>query len=112
MVRKIILLVEAEHPDGPSARRLIVERLKHHVVTAHSQPEALELLKRVQADVVLIHSQIEGQSCQEMAGAIQQRFPQICVVALTPGGTGLCGSITTIDSLRPQDLVNFLQSPA
>lgn len=112
MARKIVLLVEAEQPEGLSARKIIVESLRHHVFLAHDSIEAFELMERIRPDIVLVHSHIEGQSCKEIAAEIRLRFPHISVVALTPGGFPLCGPIPVIDSMRPQDLVTFFESSA
>ena len=112
MARKLVLLVEARQPEGFSARKMIVESLSHHVVTAHNGPEALALLDRIQPDIVLVHSQIEGQSCERILAEIRRRAPHLKVVALTPGETNLRGPVVTLDSMRPQDLVRFFQSPA
>lgn len=112
MARRIVLLVEAEQPEGLSARKLIVESLRHHVVVAHNGAEALSLLGRIHPDVVLVHSHIEGQSCEDIITEIRQHHPHIKVVALTPGETSLCGPVVTIDSMRPQDLVRFFESQA
>lgn len=112
MARKIVLIVEAEQTEGISARKMLIESLRHHVMTAYSGSEALELLERVHADVVLVHSHIEGQSCEDIVSAVAQRFPHVQVVALTPGGSQFCGPVTTIDSMRPQDLVRYFDSAA
>lgn len=110
MARKIVLLVEAEQPDGLSARKMIVESLSHRVVTACNGDEALALLDRIHPDVVLVHSHIEGHSCGEIIANIRQRHPELKIVALTPGASSLCGPVITIDSMRPQDLVRFFDS--
>ena len=112
MARKLVLLVEAEQPEGLSARKIIVESLRHHVVIAHNGAEALSLLKRTSPDVVLVHSHLEGHSCEDIIAEIRQHHSHVQVVALTPGATNLCGPVTTIDSMRPQDLVRFFEASA
>lgn len=112
MARKLVLLVEASQPEGFSARKMIVESLSHQVVTAHSGAEALALLDRIQPDIVLVHSHLEGESCERIIAEIRQRAPHLAVAALIPGETNLRGPVVTIDSMRPQDLVRFFQSPA
>jgi CheY-like chemotaxis protein len=110
MAQKLVLLVEAEQPQGLSARKMIVESLHHRVVMAHNGSEALALMERIHPDVVLVHSHIEGQSCEEIISEIRQRHPHLKVVALVPGATGLCGPVTTLNSMEPQELVRFFQS--
>lgn len=112
MTRKIVLLVEAEQPEGLSARKIILESLSHHVVTARNRAEAMALLDRVQPDIAMVHSHIDGESCEETITEICRRVPNAQIVALTPGATSFCGPVVTIDSMRPQDLVKFFESPA
>lgn len=112
MAQKTVLLVEAEQPQGLSARKLILENLRHHVVMAHNGSEALSLLQRIDPDIVLVHSHIDGQSCEDIVAEIRQHHPQLTVVALAPGATNLCGPVITIDSMQPDVLVRFLESEA
>lgn len=112
MAQKLVLLVEAEQPEGLSARKMIVESLHHRVVMAHNGTQALSLLERVHPDVVLVHSHIEGQSCEEIIAAIHQRYPHLKVVALAPGASSQCGPVLTLNSMEPQELVRFFQSTA
>lgn len=112
MTRKLVLLVEAEQSEGLSARKIIVENLNHDVITAHDTAEALALLDSSKPDIALVHSEIEGQSCEEIIAEIQRRYPGVQAVALTPGATDLCGPVITINSMQPQELVRFFESPA
>jgi DNA-binding NtrC family response regulator len=110
MANKLVLLVEAEQPETFSARKIIVESLHHKVVMAHNGIDALALIERLHPDVVLVHSHIEGQSCEEIISGIRQRYPRLEVIALTPGASGVCGAVITLNSMDPQELVRFFQS--
>lgn len=112
MVEKTVLLVDAVRPGSISARKVILESRGHLVVLAHSGIEALTILEHIHTDIVLVHSHMDEPPCMEVINEIQRRFPRITVVALTPGANALCGSVHTIDSMRPQDLVRFLEQPA
>jgi len=112
MAHKLVLLVESEQPEGISARKMILESLHHQVVIAHSGPGAFSLIDRVHPDVVLVHSHIEGQSCEDIIAMIRQRYPHLKVVALTPGVTSQCGPVITLNSMEPQELVRFFRSIA
>ncbi len=112
MARKLVLLVEARQPEGLSARKMIVESLHHRVVIAHNGSEALSLIERIHPDVVLVHSHIEGQSCEEITSEIRRLHPRLEVVALVPGASCACGPVTTLNSMEPQELVRFFQSAA
>ncbi|MGC8549709.1 MAG: response regulator [Acidobacteriaceae bacterium] len=112
MAQKLVLLVEAEQPEGLSARKMIVESLHHRVVMAHNGKEALSLIECLHPDIVLIHSHIEGQSCEEITSEIRRLHPDLKVVALVPGANSLCGPVTTLNSMEPQELVRFFRSTA
>jgi|SRR5579875_897121 len=105
MERKIILIVEAERPEGVSARKLILESLQHHVMIAYTAKEALQILRRVQVDVILIHTALDGTDCEKLAAQVREHDPRITIIALSPGGIQTCGEIRTLDSLRPDQLV-------
>ncbi|ACO33029.1 MULTISPECIES: response regulator [Acidobacterium] len=107
MERQIVLIVEAERPDGVSARKLILESLQHHVMIAYTAKEALEMLRRVQIDVILIHTSLYGTDCLQLAEDVRRHNPRITILALSPGGVQSCGSVTTLDSLRPDQLVRY-----
>lgn len=107
MVRKIILIIEAEQPEGVSARKLILESLQHHVLIAYSAKEALQILTRAKVDTVLVHTALYGDSCEEFVDQLRSLYPGTTVVALSPGGSELCGPVKTLDSLRPEQLVRY-----
>jgi CheY-like chemotaxis protein len=107
MERQIVLIVEAERPEGVSARKLILESLQHHVMIAYTAKEALEMLTRVKVDVILIHTALDGTDCQQLAAQVRQHDAGIAILALSPGGVQTCGQITTLDSLRPDQLVRY-----
>lgn len=111
MERQIVLIVEAERPEGVSARKLILESLQHHVMIAYTAKEALNMLSRVQVDVILIHTVLYGTDCEQLAAAVRKHDPRITVVALSPGGSQTCGQVTTLDSLRPDQLVRYFTDP-
>jgi DNA-binding response OmpR family regulator len=110
MERQIVLIVEAERPEGVSARKLILESLQHHVMIAYTAKEAMEMLRRVQIDVILIHTSLYGTDCQQLAADVRRHNPGITILALSPGGVQNCGSVTTLDSLRPDQLVRYFTS--
>ena len=88
----VILMIEEEQPEGLSARKLVVETVKHNVLTAYNAKEGFDLLKRFpNVDAILVHSRelakrpslltevrslVSGQadhSCQSVCRRIQFR---------------------------------------
>jgi DNA-binding response OmpR family regulator len=99
-------MVEVEHPEGVSSRKLIIESMKHNVVTAYSGREALELARRCLFDVVLVHSALKDIPCEELIHQLRGLQPSLTVAAITPNGRD-CGADRYVDSLRPGDMVQF-----
>ena len=59
----VILMIEEEQPEGLSARKLVVETVKHNVLTAYNAEDGIDLLKRFpNVDAVLVHA---GSALQE-----------------------------------------------
>lgn len=53
----VILMIEEEQPEGLSARKLVVETVKHNVLTAYNAKDGVDLLKRFpNVDAILVHS--------------------------------------------------------
>jgi DNA-binding response OmpR family regulator len=107
MDRKIVLIVEAERPEGVSARKLILESLQHHVMIAYTAKEALDILRRMPIDTILIHTTLYGTDCEKLAAQVRGHDPHIKILALSPGGVQVCGVVKTLDSLRPDQLVRY-----
>lgn len=42
----VVLMIEAEQPEGISSRKLVVETAKHNVITAYNPETGLKLLRR------------------------------------------------------------------
>jgi len=53
----VILMIEEEQPEGLSARKLVVETVKHNVLTAYNAKDGVDLLKRFpNVDAILVHA--------------------------------------------------------
>jgi hypothetical protein len=53
----VILMIEEEQPEGLSARKLVVETVKHNVLTAYNAKDGVDLLRRFpNVDAILVHS--------------------------------------------------------
>lgn len=104
--RLLILIVEVEQPEGLSSRKLIIESMKHNVVTAYSGEEALELLSRCSFDIALVHSAVRDIPCEKLIARLRAMQPSIMVGVITPSDHD-CGEDKYLDSLRPDELVQF-----
>jgi CheY-like chemotaxis protein len=109
VTRLLVLIVEVEQPEGLSSRKLILESMKHNVVTAYSGAEALELLARVQPDLVMVHSNLRGPSCAELLETVQQRYPGLLTLVISPTGSRCSTEDYMVNSLEPSALVGFVK---
>lgn len=107
MKRLLILAVEVEQPEGLSSRKLILESLKHNVVTAFSGEEALELLTRVKPDIALVHSHVQNPSCEDLVPELKRHSPEMKVAVLSPSDSVCSTEDFRINSLQPAQLVRF-----
>lgn len=93
----VILMIEEEQPEGLSARKLVVETVKHNVLTAYNAQDGIDLLRRFPAvDAVLVHAaQIEEASEPagrgEGAGSPHADYSGESVCAAWVVGCEFCG---------------------
>jgi hypothetical protein len=105
----VIVMIEEEQPEGLSARKLVVETVKHNVLTAYNAKDGVDLLKRFpNVDAILVHS---GQ-LEKKPGLLAE------VKALCPGKPIILASPFAedyrpeanfvVDSHKPQALLKIL----
>lgn len=109
MKRLLILIVEVEQPEGLSSRKLILESMKHNVVTAYSGAEALELLTRVRPDLLVVHSNLRWPTCAELLGQVKQGYPGLRTLVLSPTESRCSTEDYVVKSLEPAQLVSFFK---
>jgi len=106
-----ILLIEPEMPEGVSARKLVVETARHNVISAYGGLEGLNLFNRFpKVDAVIIHSQLEDISCDDVARQIRAKSAKVPIAALSPSAQA-CKSPAvnrTLESHEPQALLDYL----
>jgi chemotaxis response regulator CheB len=107
--RLLVLIVEVEQPEGLSSRKLIVESMKHNVVTAFSGAEAMELLTRVRPDIVLLHSNLRSPTCEELLQMIRERHADMPLAVMSPSNSRCSTEDYLVSSLEPAQLVGFFK---
>ena len=104
-------MMEAEQPEGLSARKLVVESAKHNVLTAYSADDGLDLLHRFpRVDAILVHSALLADS-PHILSTVKVRAPDVPVILASPFGnmrSPLANFI--VDSHHPQQLLQLLSS--
>ena len=106
----VVLMIEHEQPEGLSARKLVVETIKHNVLTAYTPETGLNLLRRFPAvDLVLIHATVLDHL--PLIPQVREITPGIPIVVASPNPSQTFeGANFVIPSHEPQALVDLLAS--
>ncbi len=105
----VILMIEEEQPEGLSARKLVVETVKHNVLTAYTAKDGIDLLRRFPAvDAVLVHAaQIE--KSPNLLAEVKALAPRVPIVLASPFAQhGAPEANFVVDSHKPQALLKLL----
>jgi CheY-like chemotaxis protein len=105
-------MAEPEALENISVRKLVLETAKFNVITAHSAKECLELLKKFpQIEAVIIHSDLNGITCEQAVSQIKKDNPDMRVIVLgTTDGYRCKGADDSITSHDPQALLDLLRA--
>ena len=105
----VILMIEEEQPEGLSARKLVVETVKHNVITAYNCEDGIDLLRRFPAvDVVLVHA---AQIAKEpnLIADVKSLAPSAPIVLASPFAMHTVPGVDyVVDSHKPQALIALL----
>jgi hypothetical protein len=105
----VILMIEEEQPEGLSSRKLVVETVKHNVLTAYTAQDGIDLLRRFPAvDAVLVHAaQVERNP--GLLAEIKALAPGKPIVFASPfARDGASQADFVVDSHKPQALLKLL----
>lgn len=105
----VILMIEAEQPEGLSARKLVVETAKHNVLTAYNAEIGLQLMRRFpNVDIVLLHEMLLKQN-PGLLEEVRKTCGSVPIVIASPfGSPHRLGADYVVDSLQPQALLKLL----
>jgi hypothetical protein len=107
----VVLMMEEEQPEGLSARKLVVETVKHNVLTAYTLKDGLDLLHRFpNVDIIMVHARLLEQD-PALLTQVRKMCPDKPIIFATPFATETRPEATfVVDSHRPHDLVKLLGS--
>jgi CheY-like chemotaxis protein len=110
IVRLVVLMVEVEHPEGISSRKLILETARHNVLTAYNEDDAVDLLQRFpNVDLAIIHTELQGREFESTVRRLKEMRPNLYIVAISPRASGkLEGVNAVLSSYNPQELLEFI----
>jgi hypothetical protein len=105
----VILMIEAEQPEGLSARKLVVETAKHNVLTAYSTGDGLRLLKlHPNVDAILVHANCAVED-PDLLPRIREQEPDIPLILASPfANMGSQHADFVIDSHNPHEILRLL----
>ena len=105
----VLLMIEEEQLEGLSARKLVVETVKHNVLTAYEPEVGLDLLQRFpNVDAVFVHARLLPKR-PNLLSEIRTLAPKAPIILASPGGDHRSPEATWIvDSHKPQALLTVL----
>ncbi|HLY41960.1 MAG TPA: hypothetical protein VKR52_12155 [Terracidiphilus sp.] len=109
MRKLVLLMIETEHPEGLSARKLVVETAKHNVLSAYNAQDGLDLLRRFSnVDVILLHSDVLSKS-PNLLTQLKAHAPNVPIVLASPLGLQSRAEVSyVVDSHHPEALLRLL----
>ena len=112
MVRPCFLVVDREHSNSISTRKLVIETAKFNVITAYSSEEATATLQRFpNVDAVVLDAGIRDMPCSYLVKALKEIKPGVPVIAVgTPRAPECAGADHFLDSFNPASLLDKLKS--
>ena len=105
----VILMIESEQPEGISARKLVIETVKHNVITAYEPDEGLDLLRRFPAiDAIMLHSGVvDGH--KHIIDELRALNATAPIIVACPGpDQHFEGADYVVDSHQPGQLLDLL----
>jgi hypothetical protein len=102
-------MIEEEQPEGLSSRKLVVETVKHNVLTAYNAKDGIALLTRFpNVDAVLVHA---GQlhKAPGLLSEVRKICPRKPIVLASPFAEESSPEADfVVDSHKPQALLKLL----
>jgi CheY-like chemotaxis protein len=110
LTRPAFIVAEPEPEQAISARKLVLETFKFNVITAHSVPETLELVRLFpNVNALIIHCRMPDFDAEQAIKMVKTAVPQLPIIALTPSENELAWADHVVQSHSPQELLNLVQ---
>ncbi|WP_348262338.1 hypothetical protein P8935_21390 [Telmatobacter sp. DSM 110680] len=102
-------MIEEEQPEGLSSRKLVVETVKHNVLTAYNASDGMDLLKRFpNVDAVLVHAR-QLHKWPGLLADVREFCPGKPIVLASPFAEESRPEVDfVVDSHKPQALLKLL----
>ena len=111
MTRLCFLVVDREHSQSISTRKLVIETAKFNVLTAYTAGEALETIKKFPAvDGVVIDADMAEMTGPEFIAALRKFAPKMTVIGVGGPLVRECeGADYKLESFDPRRLLALLE---
>jgi len=111
MTRPCFLVVDREHSQSISTRKLVIETAKFNVLTAYSAEEALETIRKFPAvDGVVIDADMAEMSGAGFIPELRKFAPKITVIGVGGPLVQECeGADYKLESFDPRKLLALLE---
>ena len=111
-MRPCFIVLDYDFPGSISARKLVIESAKLNVITAYSQQEVIQTLRRYSSvDGVVLNAQVEGRlSCRELIENLRKVRGDIPIITVSASGHDPCdGEQFHVSSYDPRQLLSVLE---
>lgn len=110
MVRPSFIVAEPEPEQALSSRKLLLETFKFNVITSHSVPETLEMVRLFpKCDALIVHCGLPEFNGGEAIKTVKAAAPTLPIIALTPTERELKWADYIVHSHHPQELLDLVQ---
>jgi hypothetical protein len=102
-------MIEEEQQEGLSARKLVVETVKHNVLTAYNAKDGVDLLTRFpNVDAILVHSR-QLSKWPNLLSEVKTLCPGKPIILASPFAEEIRPEVTfVVDSHKPPALLKLL----
>lgn len=111
MTRPCFLVVDREHSQSISTRKLVIETAKFNVLTAYSASEALDTIKRFPAvDGIVVDAEMMEMTGPEFIAELRKFAPKMTVIGVGGPLVKECeGADYKLESFDPRRLLALLE---
>jgi DNA-binding response OmpR family regulator len=110
LTRPAFIVAEPEPEQALSTRKILLETFKYNVITGHSVPETMELVRLFpNVSALIIHCGLPDFEAGDVIKAVKMTLPKLAIIALTPTERELKWADYVVHSHHPQELLTLVQ---
>ena len=110
MPRPSFIVAEPEPEQALSTRKLLLESFKFNVITAHSEQETLELVRRFSnSDALIVHCRLPNFDAEKAIKSVKADAPHMPIIAICPTQREIKWADYVVQSHQPRELLDLVQ---